>query len=89
MHSPFELVRTSSTVEDVPTYPDRGLVRRAHMNPILVTGATGRIGRIVVDPLLAAGTPVRGTRSSNLCLFRNTSNNHPFVEVFPQALWLD
>src|SRR5436190_23486815 len=29
------------------------------MNPILVTGATGRIGRIVVDQLLAARVPVR------------------------------
>ena len=29
------------------------------MNPVLVTGATGRIGRVVVDQLLAAGVPVR------------------------------
>jgi uncharacterized protein YbjT (DUF2867 family) len=29
------------------------------MHPILVTGATGRVGRIVVDQLLAAGVPVR------------------------------
>ena len=29
------------------------------MNPVLVTGATGRVGRIVVDQLLAAGVPVR------------------------------
>jgi len=29
------------------------------MNPVLVTGATGRIGRLVVDQLLAAGVPVR------------------------------
>ncbi len=27
--------------------------------PVLVTGATGRIGRLVVDELLAAGVPVR------------------------------
>ena len=27
--------------------------------PVLVTGATGRVGRIVVDELLAAGVPVR------------------------------
>ena len=29
------------------------------MNPILVTGATGRVGRLVVSELLAAGVPVR------------------------------
>jgi uncharacterized protein YbjT (DUF2867 family) len=29
------------------------------MNPILVTGATGRVGRLVVAELLAAGVPVR------------------------------
>ena len=35
------------------------------MKPVLVTGATGRIGRVVVDQLLAAGVPVRAlTRNS-------------------------
>src|SRR5258705_11895661 len=29
------------------------------MNPVLVTGATGRVGRLVVKELLAAGVPVR------------------------------
>ncbi len=29
------------------------------MNPVLVTGATGRVGRLVVNELLAAGVPVR------------------------------
>ena len=29
------------------------------MPPVLVTGATGRVGRVVVDLLLAAGVPVR------------------------------
>jgi uncharacterized protein YbjT (DUF2867 family) len=29
------------------------------MHPILVTGATGRVGRLVVDQLLSAGEPVR------------------------------
>ena len=29
------------------------------MNPVLVTGATGRVGRLVVAELLAAGVPVR------------------------------
>ncbi|MFF9373828.1 SDR family oxidoreductase [Streptomyces griseoluteus] len=29
------------------------------MPPVLVTGATGRIGRLVIDQLLAAGVPVR------------------------------
>ena len=31
----------------------------AHRQPVLVTGATGRVGRIVVDQLLDAGVPVR------------------------------
>jgi uncharacterized protein YbjT (DUF2867 family) len=36
------------------------------MQPALVTGATGRVGRIVVDQLLAAGVPVRAlTRRPN------------------------
>jgi uncharacterized protein YbjT (DUF2867 family) len=35
------------------------LVTRAHVPPVLVTGATGRVGRAVVDLLLAAGVPVR------------------------------
>jgi uncharacterized protein YbjT (DUF2867 family) len=29
------------------------------MHPVLVTGSTGRVGRVVVDQLLAAGVPVR------------------------------
>jgi uncharacterized protein YbjT (DUF2867 family) len=32
---------------------------RRRMRPVLVTGATGRVGRLVVDQLLAAGVPVR------------------------------
>jgi uncharacterized protein YbjT (DUF2867 family) len=35
------------------------LVRGAHGHPILVTGATGRVGRAVVAQLLGAGVPVR------------------------------
>ena len=31
----------------------------ATRNPVLVTGATGRVGRVVVDLLLGAGVPVR------------------------------
>jgi uncharacterized protein YbjT (DUF2867 family) len=35
------------------------------MQPVLVTGATGRVGRVVLDQLLAAGVPVRAfTRRS-------------------------
>ena len=30
-----------------------------HMSPVLVTGATGRVGRVVVDLLIDAGVPVR------------------------------
>ncbi|MEW2492616.1 NAD(P)H-binding protein [Streptomyces nodosus] len=32
---------------------------RTHMPPVLVTGATGRIGRGVIDQLVGAGVPVR------------------------------
>src|SRR5262245_18276981 len=32
---------------------------RAESDPVLVTGSTGRIGRMVVDQLLNAGVPVR------------------------------
>ncbi len=32
---------------------------RTSMRPVLVTGATGRVGRVVVDELLRAGVPVR------------------------------
>ena len=35
------------------------MVTRAHSQPVLVTGATGRIGRAVVAELLDAGVPVR------------------------------
>src|SRR6266581_7880603 len=38
---------------------------RERMQPVLVTGATGRVGRVVIDQLLAAGVPVRAlTRRS-------------------------
>ena len=35
------------------------IMTRERMHPVLVTGATGRVGRVVVDQLLAAGVPVR------------------------------
>jgi uncharacterized protein YbjT (DUF2867 family) len=34
-------------------------VKRARVQPVLVTGATGRVGRAVVTELLGAGVPVR------------------------------
>lgn len=34
-------------------------VKQTDISPVLVTGATGRIGRLVVDRLLDAGAPVR------------------------------
>ncbi len=34
-------------------------MKRENIQPVLVTGASGRIGRFVVDQLLAAGVPVR------------------------------
>src|SRR5204862_1223065 len=39
---------------------DVGVVMtRTRVPPVLVTGATGRVGRAVVDLLIAAGVPVR------------------------------
>ena len=38
---------------------DSPLMTPTHRPPVLVTGATGRIGRMVVDRLLEAGVPVR------------------------------
>jgi uncharacterized protein YbjT (DUF2867 family) len=35
------------------------IVTSEHVQPVLVTGATGRVGRSVVDELLDAGVPVR------------------------------
>src|SRR5580704_15166001 len=41
------------------------LMTRTQVPPVLVTGATGRVGRAVVDLLIAAGVPVRAlTRRS-------------------------
>ncbi|MFF8601128.1 SDR family oxidoreductase [Streptomyces sp. NPDC015232] len=34
-------------------------MKRSDLAPVLVTGATGRVGRIVIDHLLDAGAPVR------------------------------
>lgn len=34
-------------------------VHQTDTSPVLVTGATGRVGRVVIDRLLAAGVPVR------------------------------
>src|SRR5213592_2548162 len=46
---------TRRTADTVEAFGDVG----AHMAPVLVTGATGRVGRLVVDQLLGAGVPVR------------------------------
>ena len=46
------------------------------MHPVLVTGATGRVGRNVVDQLLAAGVPVRA-----LTRRPTEANLPPAVEV--------
>src|SRR5215470_9551251 len=35
------------------------LMTRTHVPPVLVTGATGRVGRAVVDLLVDVGVPVR------------------------------
>src|SRR4051812_18185987 len=44
--------------------------------PVLVTGATGRVGRLVVGELLAAGVPVRA-----LTRRPEAANLPPHVEV--------
>ncbi len=46
------------------------------VHPVLVTGATGRVGRVVVDQLLAAGVPVRA-----LTRRPSGANLPPAVEV--------
>ena len=38
---------------------NEALVTGARVHPVLVTGATGRVGRLVVAQLLGAGVPVR------------------------------
>src|SRR5215472_660803 len=42
-----------------PTTDVEVVMTRTRVPPVLVTGATGRIGRVVVDLLIAAGLPVR------------------------------
>ena len=43
---------------------------RAESEPVLVTGSTGRVGRMVVDQLLDAGVPVRAlTRQPGTAAF--------------------
>src|SRR5438270_2708527 len=47
------------------TFDVEVLMTRTRLPPVLVTGATGRVGRAVVDVLIDAGVPVRAlTRSS-------------------------
>src|SRR5882672_2974452 len=46
---------TRRTADALKSLRDMG----ARMAPVLVTGATGRVGRAVVDQLLGAGVPVR------------------------------
>ena len=41
------------------TIPWEAVVTSARVPPVLVTGATGRVGRAVVAQLLEAGVPVR------------------------------
>src|SRR3954468_17142931 len=36
-----------------------GAMNQIDIPPVLVTGATGRVGRVVIDQLLDAGVPVR------------------------------
>jgi len=42
-----------------PTSDAEGLMIPTHVPPVLVTGATGRVGRVVIDLLIDAGVPVR------------------------------
>ncbi len=48
-----DLVWSQLTTESLP------VSSRADVQPVLVTGATGRVGRAVVAELLGAGVPVR------------------------------
>jgi uncharacterized protein YbjT (DUF2867 family) len=52
---------------------------RAQQPPVLVTGATGRVGRVVVDLLADAGVPVRALthRSDSAATLPGTSNSSP------------
>src|SRR5438046_9159493 len=40
-------------------HSDHSPETRTRVRPVLVTGATGRVGRVVIDLLLDAGVPVR------------------------------
>src|SRR3979411_2434617 len=56
-HSPLDAHHDSlppSATDDVDV-----LMTRTRVPPVLVTGATGRVGRVVVDLLIDAGVPVR------------------------------
>ena len=46
--------RRAPTTDDVDV-----LMTRRRVPPVLVTGATGRVGRVVIDLLIDAGVPVR------------------------------
>src|SRR5258706_477041 len=39
--------------------PSRGIMPGSRHEPVLVTGATGRVGRRVIDRLIEVGVPVR------------------------------
>ena len=58
--SPAPLVwRYRTRLTRRPADAVEALVTRPQMPPVLVTGATGRVGRAVVAQLLDAGVPVR------------------------------
>jgi uncharacterized protein YbjT (DUF2867 family) len=58
----FSVILTDQPTVSVPAEPSdsaEAVVTRARLRPVLVTGATGRVGRAVVAQLLDAGVPVR------------------------------
>src|SRR4030081_518241 len=63
LRSPSHIIASSvsaSVSRALPAVPPPGrLVTRARTGAVLVTGATGRVGRLVVDELLRAGVAVR------------------------------
>jgi uncharacterized protein YbjT (DUF2867 family) len=60
LHRPVRSVFYAPTTDDVEVF-----MTGTQVPPVLVTGATGRVGRVVIDLLIDAGVPVRAlTRRS-------------------------
>src|SRR5512132_3544516 len=55
----INVLRWHDSLRAPATDDDEVLMTRTRVPPVLVTGATGRVGRVVVDLLIDAGVPVR------------------------------